>query len=259
MDKGKERGILCGSDAAQEWLLPWWWSRYQEHNDFPVAFCDFGMTKEAREWCEQKGSVIDIVVEPGFVACREQIASGLADQWESLYGKGLWKARHAWFKKPGALLATPFLKTIWIDIDCEILDSVAPLFETCSSDVPFALVREPISADLPLFHPEVKYNGGVIVYQQEAALLKRWAEEALISSRFFWGDDPMLSHLISQEQHRVNEISEIWNWRMCYGFTLNAKIFHWVGSGGKGFIRERGGIKPALEAFYAACGKGKGL
>jgi hypothetical protein len=62
---------------------------------------------------------------------------------------------------------------------------------------------------------------------------------------------------VLQEGFAVNEISEEWNWRMCYGFAIHPKIFHWVGSGGKGYIRDKGGIKPSLDAFHAACGRRK--
>ena len=248
------QGILCGSDSTQEWLLPWWWSRYRDHNDFPVTFCDFGMSGEAKKWCGERGSVIEIDVDSSFITSRKQIEPALAAQWESLYGESLWKARRAWFKKPFALLATPYTQTIWIDTDCEILTSVAPLFETCAPDVSFALAREPTFAHLP----EIKYNGGVMVYRHGTDLVAKWAEGALSSSHLFWGDDPLLSHVISQERYPVHEISELWNWRMSYGFTIHAKIFHWVGSGGKGFIRERGGIKPSLDAFYKVRGKKDG-
>ncbi len=249
------RGILCGADALQEWLLPWWWSRFKDYNDFPVTFCDFGMSCEARLWCEKRGSVIDIAFDPARIASQEGISKDLIVKWEEIYGPGVWLARSTWFKKPLALLQTPYFKTLWIDLDCEILASISDLFEASSSELPIAIVREPASAHLPRFHPDIKYNSGLIAYQHGAFLIEKWAEEAICCNHLFWGDDPLLSHLISHERIEVNEISEIWNWRMSYGFCLNAKIYHWVGSGGKGYIRERGGIKPALDSFFAACSK----
>lgn len=251
-------GVLCGTDSVQEWLLPWWWSRFKDHNDLPVTFCDFGMTPQARLWCEERGSVIDIKFDPAHIVSQERISTDLIAKWEAIYGPGVWKARDTWFKKPLALAQTPYFKTLWIDLDCEILASLSDLFETCSPDLPIALVREPISSHLSRFHPDIKYNSGVIAYQHGASLIEKWAAEAIRSNHLFWGDDPLLSHLISHEKYEVNEISEIWNWRMNYGFCMNAKIYHWVGSGGKGFIRERGGIKPALDSFFAACGKARG-
>ncbi len=233
------QGVLCGSDRHQEWLLPWWWSRYSDHNAHPVTFCYFGMSQEAREWCQERGSVV--AIDPFLVIAKEQIPTELATAWEALYGSSIWNARKTWFKKPLALLATPYEKTLWIDIDCEILSKIDPLFDMG----PFALVREPHT-----YHADIKYNGGVIAYAHGVSLVEKWAEEAQTSNHLYWGDDPLLSHLISREQVEVCEISELWNWRMSYGFNASAYIYHWVGSGGKNFIRERGGIKPALDAFY---------
>lgn len=246
-------GILCGTDQEQEWLLPWWWSRYQDHNNFPVAFCDFGMSDQARRWCEQRGSVIDISFDPAAVAPRESLAVELIKEWEALYGPSLWKARNSWFKKPLAMIQSPFKKSIWIDLDCEVLSCVSALFEISTSNSALALVKEPGTAHLPSFHPDIKYNSGVLVFNQQSELIHQWAEQALELNHQFWGDDPLLSHLIVKNKVKVQEIPEVWNWRMNYGFSLNAKIYHWVGSGGKNFIREKGGVKPMLDAFFAAC------
>jgi hypothetical protein len=246
------QGVLCGCDTHQEWLLPWWWSRLKEHSDWPVTFCDFGMSREAREWCRERGTLHDIDWDPAWVTPREAINEDRVVAWESMYGPGVWSARESWFKKPLALLSTPYQKTVWLDLDCEVLSSISPLFEM---QAPISLVREMPSSHLPLFHPEIKYNSGVLVFDQGVSLIKMWEEASRYSNHLFWGDDPLLSHLISREKYPVHEMSEVWNWRMSDGFCMNAKIYHWVGSGGKGFIRERGGIKSSLDSFYAACGK----
>ena len=244
-------GILCGCDSHQEWLLPWWWSRLEEHSKLPVTFCDFGMSKEARQWCQEKGNLLDIEWDPAWITPREKIGEDRIAAWESLYGSSVWDARNAWFKKPIALLSTPYQKTVWLDLDCEVLSSILPLFETCSPASPISMVREMASSHLPLFHPEIKYNSGVMAVEHGASLIQKWAEEAICSNHLFWGDDPLFSYLISVERYPINELSEVWNWRMSDAFCMNAKIYHWVGSGGKGFIRQQGGIKPALDAFYA--------
>jgi len=244
-----DQGVLCGADLHQEWLLPWWWSSYRLNNTCPVTFCDFGLSDDARSWCQDRGTVISIDTCSSWIASCDQIPAFLKSEWEKLYGKRIWNSRQAWFKKPIALLDSPYQKTLWVDIDCEILSSIHPLFEFCSSSCPFALVRE-ISTDyLPLFHPQVKYNGGVIVYMKEAGILKKWADAARSQNDQFWGDDPLLSHLICQYRYPIQEIPPIWNWRMSDGFNPLAHIYHWVGSGGKEYIRQWGGIKPSLDAF----------
>jgi hypothetical protein len=243
-------GVLCGADRSIEWMLPWWWSRYREHNDFPVAFCDFGMSCEAKKWCCQRGELLEIAFDPQVVTPREQIAPELADAWEAMYGKSIWEARKAWFQKPFAFLATPYQRTIWIDLDCEILAPLEELFKYCHPVSELGIVREFRDAHLPRFHLESRYNSGVVVFEQGAKLIHTWAQAALVDNHRFWGDDPLLSHLINASQVDVAEIPEMWNWRISQGFSIAIAILHWTGVGGKGLIREKGGLKPALDLFY---------
>ena len=49
------KGIIVASDMQQEWLLPWWWEHYTRFNSFPVAFIDFGMSKERENGVKSEG------------------------------------------------------------------------------------------------------------------------------------------------------------------------------------------------------------
>lgn len=245
--------MICGCDQAQEWLLPWWWSRYREHNEFPVTFFDFGMSKEALSWCKERGRVMGIEWDPSVIVSRSGVDPVLVREWEEIYGWTLWNCRLSWFKKPQALLHSPYSRGIWVDLDCEILGSLAPLFTACEEKEQIALVREYPSEHLPKLSKGVKYNGGVIAFHREAPILQKWAKASLALNGSFMGDDPLLAHLIYEEQLDVGELPEAYNWRLVRGLNLNAVILHWVGSGGKEYIRTHGGIKPALDAFYSGC------
>ena len=245
------KGIICGADEAQEWLLPWWWSRLRDHNDYPIVFCDFGMSKEAVQWCKERGEVISIAFDPSKIASKEAVASHLVQLWESCYtGAVVWSFRHVWFKKPFAFLHSPFQKTIWLDLDCEVLGSLEPLFEHCSAEAQLGIMREFTFTHLPRFHPGAYYNSGVVVYEHGAPLIEKWAEGSLTMTHEFWGDDPLLSYLINTMRIYVDEIPGIFNWRVSQGININAVICHWMGCGGKVFIKQFGGFKPALEQFY---------
>lgn len=251
-----KRGVLCGAERSQEWLLPWWWSRYREHNDFPVTFCDFGMTDEMRDWCRERGEVVSIELDPHCITPRSEIEDERARQWEEIYGWSVWNARRTWFKKPFALLESSFEQGIWIDIDCEVLGPLEPLFSDFDQTSQLALVRDYASDHLPRFDPNVRYNGGVVVFQHGSSILENWAKGAVSQNHLFWGDDPLLSHLICSDQLEVQELPEVYNWRMARGLNLNVVILHWVGTGGKAYIRTHGGLKPSLDSFYHSC-KGK--
>jgi hypothetical protein len=246
------RGVICGTDAQQEWLLPWWWSRLRDYNDHPVAFCDFGMSSEAREWCRERGSVIPITFNVSLVASKEEVAFELVEKWEHCYTSTVWDFRHVWFQKPFALLQSPFQRSLWLDLDCEVLGSLDPLFEMCTEESQIGIMREFNLTHLPRYHPEALYNSGVIVCVHGAPLIEKWAEGALSQTHQFWGDEVLLSHLINQMGVPVVEIPGIFNWRVSQGININAIICHWVGGGGKTFIQQYGGFKPTLERFQQA-------
>lgn len=240
----KEYGVLCGCDQQQEWLLPWWWSRYQEENNLPVTFIDFGMTQQARRWCQDHGEVSVLHLDTSFIKSKKDICPHSAQKWEGFYGPTLWLARKSWFQKPFALLHSPYKKTLWMDLDCETLSSITDIFHYCD-DSQLAAVPEYASALLA----DVRYNGGVIVFIHGAEIIQKWAEAAILRNHCFWSDDALLSALIQEQQGYIAELPDIYNWRISRGININAIIHHWVGSAGKAYIENFGGIKPRLRAF----------
>ena len=246
----KEKGVLCGAERSQQWLLPWWWSRYSEHNHYPVTFFDFGMTDEMKQWCAERGEVITVPIDTSFITARSSIDGKLAKQWEHDYGWRVWHSRLTWFKKPFALLESSYEQGIWIDLDCEILGSLDALFEEFDPTLELALVRAYDCDHLPKLDPNICYNGGVVVFKHGSSIIESWAENAVTKNHLFGGDDPLLSHVICEHQHEVQELPEIYNWRMARGLNLSAVILHWVGTGGKKYIRLHGGLKPSLDSFF---------
>ncbi len=242
----KPRGVLCGAEKSQEWLLPWWWSRYSEHNDFPVTFYDFGMTDEMKQWCAERGELVTIEVGSSFVTPRSAIDDQLARRWEEVYGWRVWHARQSWFKKPFAFLDSPYENGIWIDLDCEILGSLEPLFKQFDPSSELALIRDRLISS----ESSVHYDGGVVVFKHGSSILQNWARSAGSENHLFGGDDTLLSHLIHTNQLDVQELPEVYNWRMPRGLNLSAVILHWVGNVGKAYIRTHGGLKPSLDSFF---------
>lgn len=247
-----KEGILVGFDQKIEWLLPWWWTNYSKHNSFPVTFVDFGMSEKARFFCAKRGELIALEFSSEFIQVKEPWNRAHV-KWESIYGTSLWESRQSWFKKPLALLKSPYERTIWLDLDCEVLTNLSPLFQRCFSGPDVALAKETEAAILhekregQLLEGESLYNSGVIVYKREAPLIQKWAEQSLKCSGEFWGDQQLLSRLIFIHSYEIQELSEIYNWRMSQGFNLHAAIIHWVGSWGKEYIRRFGGLGHEME------------
>ncbi len=94
---------MTGCEKSQEKFLKPWFENYTKHNDYPVTFCDFGMSEKAAAWCKQNGTLL--------------------------------KAK----SKAFALPKSPYENTIWTDINCVIKQTIGPLFEMSQVKDGFAI------------------------------------------------------------------------------------------------------------------------
>lgn len=243
----QKEGVLVASDETLEWLLPWWWARYSAHNTHPVAFVDLGLSHFGKAFCAERGELLPLDLNPQLASLPPH-----AKHWETLFGENLWKNRNEWFKKPFAALQTPFEKTLWLDVDCEVLGSVAPLFEQeeAISLAPETTPSQERERTLRTIHAdETLYNSGVILYHHQTPIIEKWACAVLEEGDQFWSDQHALSRIIYNEKTPVTTLHENYNWRMSQGLNLHAVIVHWVGSWGKEYIRRHGGIADELASL----------
>ncbi len=234
-DQLEDEGVVVASDSTLQWLLPWWWGHYQRFNNYPVTFVDLGMSEEMQLWCKQRGRLIPLRVADIFVAEKSEVDPALCQQWEKLYGARFWLNRNAWFKKPSACLQSPYKKSIWIDLDCEVRGSLTPLFALCEQSPEIVIAKE---MDSPLLD-HVGYNSGVIVFKRGSPLIEEWAALAFDSSDSFPGDQDILSKLIHDKQLVVGQLPLIYNWGRCQGENPEVIIFHWHGLYGKSYIHHQ--------------------
>ncbi|MBI2742460.1 MAG: hypothetical protein HYX48_00890 [Chlamydiales bacterium] len=232
-------GVVVGCDKEQEWMLPWWWEHYSAHNKYPVAFADFGMSEEALAWCRERG---ECLVLPAH-ARSERVEQSKREVWESCYGTWIWKCRGAWFKKPLALLSSPFSRGLWIDLDCQINGSVDPIFHALTDDAEIGLAREPYLLQSYeevkgiLLPEEVSYNAGVVLFKQGARILQEWAKEAIERGGEYPTDQHALSRVIYLSQPALIELPQVYNWLRIFGPNSEALIYHFTGGKGKAEIK----------------------
>ena len=238
------KGILVASDQNLEWLLPWWWENYCSSNSLPVTFVDFGMSESARSFCKEHGELLDFAFDPTFVKKRENLHPEVNKKWKN-YGKTFWEARDGWFKKPLAMLQTHFAQTLWLDLDCEVLKPLEPIFDLLSEEEHFGIVPEPLfyQGGPDLLFGEVLYNSGVVLFRHGSTLLQTWAQRSLKENAKFLGDQDLLSRIIFEQKIPVVQLPEIYNARLVTGIPFHATIIHWVGNWGKAFLRHHGGLK----------------
>lgn len=224
-------GVLVGCNKSQEWLLSWWWEHYSRHNQFPVAFADFGMTQEARSWCAERGSCYTVPAVTLHAVPPDKKAL-----WEARAGDGIWPMRPAWFQKPLAFIRSPFPITCWIDLDCEIRSSLEPLFNLFSFGYEIGLVAEPAHVQendrrQNIVSPgEINFNSGVVAYRTDAPLIQRWASAAIEENHHFMGDQNLLSRLIYEMKPQLLQLDPIFNWKADLGENEQALILHYVQS-----------------------------
>lgn len=239
------QGIIVAATHHIEWLIPWWWYNYRAHNDLPVVFIDLGMTKKAQDWCKERGTLLPLDVPDSLVFPKEAVDPILASKWEQIIGSGVWDVRLKWFKKPFAFRKSPFEKSLWIDLDCEVRASLRPFFSFLEDESSLALAREPeplqkglqsLGFTLP---NEITYNSGVVLYRKEDPFLSRWEEEVKQRNHLHIGDQEALSRILFQENFLFKELPIEYNWDRGLGPNPQALIFHWHGQKGKQLIAEQ--------------------
>lgn len=248
-----KQGILTGCDETHEWMLKWWWSHYSAHNTYPLVFCDFGMTKSARNWCETKGTVLSLDLPEDFIAPREAINPTLLKRWEPLYKNASWSARKAWFHKPFVIPHTPFEETIWIDLDAQVKKPLAPFFTALQkSEDGFALCKDTpqgyfLRLYLGLLHPkESAYQAGVIAFRKDSPVIQKWLENCKKYNTLFFSDQDILNRTIHEEQYNIYELSTYYNYIPGYPeFSYpDPLIVHYATNIGKDQIFKKLGVPP---------------
>lgn len=248
-------GVIVATDKREEWLLPWWWKSYNRCNRYPVTFIDWGMSDLARAWCQERGEVCALPIAPEFFSPLSSLALPIRKAIEVFDFKEAADVRPYWFSKPAAMCASPYDTTLWLDLDCEVLTPLGDLFFYAQRGVKVAIARDPElsqkrNVELGLIaQGAVLYNSGVVAFQKNAPLMKAWAEVSGKEHLQFFGDQNILSHLVHSQDYSVDELPEIYNWRVSQGLHFSARIIHWAGSWGKAFIKKHGGLAGFMSAY----------
>lgn len=249
------RGILIAADIHIQWLLPWFWERYTACNTLPIACVDLGLDQKGYTFLQDKATIIPLPALPPFPKPK----ASCWKHWEAIYGSSLPSARNAWLKKPASCLLSPFEETVWLDLDCEVLSPLEPIFafiEKHDVAVQYGFPERPIPGLEKESQEGVICNSGVIVFRANSVLLQKWAEEMLTSSSTHLGDETLLSSLLLRFPHLATALPTRYNHAMVDGVPLDASIIHWKGEWGKAFIQAHGGLKPLLlkAPWYCALG-----
>ncbi|WP_194848520.1 hypothetical protein [Candidatus Neptunochlamydia vexilliferae] len=225
-DDGSGDGVIIAADENQEWMLKWWWENYSKENAFPVTFFDLGMSKSARLWCGSKGDVIPFAFPDGWIKPREAITSDEIEEWEKKYQGDLWEGRTQWFCKPYVLLRSPYVRTVWMDLDCEVRSSIAELFDYCNEGDGFSILKLSLE-NLDLF------SAGVVVSKRLSPVTKKWAENIYHENHKHFGDENVLIETLNKEKFKITPYPLIYNWPTIIPQSCKTVIRHHIGGYGK--------------------------
>lgn len=222
-------GVIVGTDEKQEWMLKWWWDHYSKHNSYPVTFFDLGMSKSARNWCETKGNILSFSFPEGWIKPKEEISEKERLEWEKKYPGELWEGRTEWFAKPFLLLKSPYQRTVWMDLDCEVRRPIDKLFDFADKEEGFSILKFKID-DLEV------YNTGVIVTRHGSTIPQKWAKNTEENNHNHFGDETVLMEMLEKEKIEITPHPLIYNWPTIIPQDGNTVIRHHAGGYGKSRI-----------------------
>lgn len=215
-----KKGVMVGCTKIHEDLIPWWIDNYKKHNDYPIAFADFGMSDEYKDVCRENGVLID--------------CTGIKVE--------------GWFRKPFAILKAPFENIIWCDTDIEIRRNLDSVFEY-SNDGEIGAgwdSHAPEAFKHHIYEPNVKlWDSGFLSVMHGNYLVTEWALKILNAPRgHYYGDHEVLSIVLWENDMPLNEIPKsIHRMRIdpaANGINDSELIsMHWTGQQGKDQVRRQ--------------------
>jgi hypothetical protein len=234
-------GVIIAASYEVESLLPWWWYHYQRHCHYPVAFIDLGISFAARSFLQGKAHIIPFAQDPQ-IADPYSIEQKCAKQ----YGSDTECMRKYWFKKPSILAMSPFTKSVWLDLDCEVCGDISALFSFCDRSHGIALAID-LNASLKKilqWHEKkegplpITFSSGVVCYQKDSSIISAWIHECMHQSALHIGDQDALSACIAKKKKCITLLPEIMNWSYTQGDHNKARIIHWHSKQGKEHIAQ---------------------
>lgn len=208
------KAFMVGSDANTEWMLPWFVENYKKHNNIHLTLMDFGMSDKMLNWAQENvQSIADMRIDTGGMP--------------------------TWFLKPVSMMNSPFKRTCWIDIDCEVLGDISGIFDyVVPSKITMCLDR-PWSKKFNT----TMYNSGVVAFEGRPEILIKWHQR--IQERPMRGDQETLHDMLDplSQLMYINELPHKYNvLRLDHlenRVPRDVLVNHWTGAKGKNIIRDK--------------------
>lgn len=227
----EEKGILVAFDKSMQPLILWWYKNLRKYSSLPIAFINLGnISKNMKTWCKSNGYYFEC---EKYVLHFKNIEVPIENQkkWFNLVKTDVTDIRPYWFTKPIAMMNTPFEKTLYLDIDCELISSIDEIFSYLSENQIGLCEDQSENNFLNNLNPIKKvFNSGVVIYKSKSQIIQKWAELSFKCSQDFFGDQDLLSHLIHEYKYSPKIMPLCWNWPAPWREDPDTKICHWFGN-----------------------------
>lgn len=206
-----DKAFLTGCDSTTEWMLPWFIEHLKDHTDQPLVFADFG------------------VEDIDYVRKHVHAVIDMTKTQES-----------GWFKKPSSMFHCPARKTVWIDTDIQVKNSIDDIFDLLQPGKLNMVKDKPWSTRMQT----EMYNSGVVGFIDKPVILGKWAQQ--VKDNPERGDQETLHAMLDPLQNLtyINSLPNKFNYlRLQFEnddqpIPNNVVGIHWTGHKGKDRIRE---------------------
>ncbi len=210
-------GIVLLADLDSEWLLPWWHGHFAKSGmKAQVTVIDAGISDSAKS----------------FVASLDKVnllaMSADVPQFEC-----------AWFLKPFALAASPYERSIFLDLDCEVRSDISEMFNWSEHGIVLGHDKHPMGKYRRLFRGAMFFNSGVIGVTQGAPIINQWCQSVGELHHLLRGDQEVLNLSLYENEATIVELPPHFHQLRLDGDHPQAKIMHWTGPAGKEHIRRK--------------------
>jgi len=216
MNSSKSRVFFTGCDSQTEWQLEWFAKNYMKHNDTPLVFVDFGVSREMR-------SKLPLLQFHEIYQAPKVYAGG-------------------WFHKPATMkmIGEIYDECCWLDTDIHILGDMSGIFDCLENNKLCMVEDKPWSAR----RGETWHNSGMVAFRGVPDILKTWAETCTKSPKM--GDQEVLHDLVRESPMKrlmnITDAPNKYNWlriQLLDGQDSWEKLaMHWTGEKGNMQIRK---------------------
>lgn len=210
VSKKYDKAVLTGCDEGHAWMLPWFVENYKKHNTSPLIFANFGVSNTTLEFVRNNfHAVIDLS-----------------------------KAKEkGWFKKPRSMLYAPSNKTLWLDTDMQIVESIEDVWSRLVPNKLNMVEDKPWTKR----RGEIWHNSGAVGFIGKPIILHQWAQE--VHDNPSVGDQEVLHSMLNPitRMTHIHDLPNEYNVLRLQlendGYIGKKKIIHWTGAKGKDRIK----------------------